>query len=288
VERIVLKALAKRPEDRFATAEEMSAALCSAMSEADIEPSARISMPRSFTTVEAPAEAVVVASGSARGEIANAAFAADETDAALGQHLDAERATRHTLGGAAVDAGTPARDNPSPLLATADTWVSGLTSGVSRLLPGISRFLTAERRGNVARAILSGLGVIAAYNVIAVWIDGLTGWWALLGRGWPLELIAVALGLCVIIYATKVVWLFIPAGILLGNGLIFAYCQITGRWSHWAFLWPLAPLVIGSSIWLTFRLARQDAAGREMARPLGCAVGVLSGLSAAVAHIFGR
>ena len=102
-----------------------------------------------------------------------------------------------------------------------------------------------------------------------------------------------------IIYVTKVVWLFIPAGILLGNGLIFAYCQITGRWAHWAFLWPLEPIVIGGSLWLAFRLAREGSTGREIARPLGCAVGVFSGLwiaiislavtvAVAVARVFGN
>ncbi|MBN1642134.1 MAG: serine/threonine protein kinase [Anaerolineae bacterium] len=299
VERVVLKALAKRPEDRFPSAEAMSTALSAALTEAGIEPSVRVSMPRSFTTAQAPAVSVVVASGTARAEFANAPFAGDETDADLGLRLDAERAEQLAVRGGVTSLDGPGRAELSRSLTIASTLVSGVSAVASRLLPGVSRFLTAEGKGRTARAILSGIGVVAVYNLIAVWIDGLTGWWTLLGRGWPMELIAAALGLCVIVYATKVVWLFIPAGILLGNGLIFAYCQVTGRWAQWALLWPLEPLIIGASIWLAFRLAREGSTGREIARPLGCALGVLSGvwiaiitlamtLAAAADRVFGR
>jgi hypothetical protein len=106
-----------------------------------------------------------------------------------------------------------------------------------------------------------------------VWIGGLSGRWGLFRTGWPLELLIISIGLFVIMYALNTVWLLIPSGILLGNGLIFAYCQLSGRWDHWAFLWPLEPIVIGGSIWLTFHLAR-DKQSRAMVRPIGCAFGV--------------
>jgi len=78
-ERVVLKALAKRPEERYQSAEEMAQALHRAAEEAGVELPAHISLPLSFTTAEAPSEPVAVFSGPAREKIQEAQFAADDT-----------------------------------------------------------------------------------------------------------------------------------------------------------------------------------------------------------------
>jgi tRNA A-37 threonylcarbamoyl transferase component Bud32 len=86
-ERIVLKALSKRPVDRHDSAEEMAQALWAAAEETGIEVPQRISLPLSFTTSAAPSESVAVFSGTSRERITDAGFAADDTDASIGQRL---------------------------------------------------------------------------------------------------------------------------------------------------------------------------------------------------------
>jgi serine/threonine-protein kinase len=296
VERVVLSALAKKPGDRFAHAEDMRAALRTACEQSAITVPECISMPRSFTTAGAPCESVAVLSGTARAGIGKAQFAIDETDATLRERLAAEQGEQAATTARNADwrppvaqgvASTAAYAAPTALpgaLASsrAVALLTQVNAAASRALPHLDRFLTSEKPGRLARAILSSMGVVLLYNLLAVWIGGVTGGWTLLTRGWPIELIVVALGLGVIMYATRVVWFLLPSAILLGNGLLFAYCQVTGRWAHWAFLWPLEPALVGGSVWLTIRLAQQDDASRALARPVGCALGMASAFWAAV------
>jgi hypothetical protein len=90
--------------------------------------------------------------------------------------------------------------------------------------------------------------------------------------------------------ATGSVWLLIPTGIILGNGYILTYYALTGFWRHWAFFWPLEPLLIGVTIWYTLRLAdREDGPGqvRRLAKAFERPTYVVLGIVVVVGAIVG-
>jgi serine/threonine protein kinase len=239
LERVVLKALAKRPEDRHQSASEMALALRQAVDEAEVALPVQISLSHSFTTVEAPSESVAVLSGTERQQIGDPDFAKDQTDTTLGQRLEAEDRAR-----------LPVEDV-----------VRDLAESVRRPLP-------------LWRAIVGSVALLLVYNLLALWGAGMTGWWEIFQRGWPVELFLVALGLCLIMYASSNIWLLMPAGIVLGNGALFSYYVISNNWSQWAFCWPFEPLVISGAVWSTIWLARRRELAQRLLRPLALVMGL--------------
>jgi serine/threonine-protein kinase len=227
-ERVVLKALAKDPADRYQSAEAMARALQEAAQQAQVELPQRISLPLSFTTQEAPSETVAVFSGAERESIKDADFASDETATTLrkGSALDRLRA------------GEP-------------------------LLKPIS-------------ALLLAMGLISLGNLAAFTVAGVTGLWAVFGRGWPLEFFLVAAGLCVVMHATGAPRMLIPLVILLGNGFIFTYCTFTGNWRHWIFLWVFEIWVIAGAIVAAVWLARKRERSRRLSRFIALILGPIA------------
>jgi serine/threonine protein kinase len=100
LERVIFRALAKTPADRFATAAEMATALKQAAVEADIELPDRLSPALSFSTTEAPGEPVAVFSGEERVNMPNPEAADDRTDSTLGEKLRIDARPKGFLAGA--------------------------------------------------------------------------------------------------------------------------------------------------------------------------------------------
>jgi serine/threonine protein kinase len=303
LERVVLKALAKDPADRYQGAPEMARALGEAAAEAEIEVPDVISLPFSstsgmgFTTSEEPAESVAVLSGTDRKQVLDAKFAGDRTDVTLGQQLETERRTggtaRKAVGAAERRAQRKATREAerrarhvAPRRAAHDKWWTA--SAFSR--PFSLSALSPERVG-AGWAVVGAVALVALVNLAMVWIGGATGIWEIYERGWPIELLAVSAGLALIMWATGSFWLLIPLGITLGNGLIFAYCQLANHWRAWIFLWPLEPILIGGSIWIAGRLARREDLPAHLSHDLGCALGlaalIWSALIGAVSVLIG-
>jgi serine/threonine protein kinase len=277
LERIVLKALSKAPDGRYASAREMADALFAAAETGHIEVPDKVSLPRSFNTPHAPSEAVAVLSGTERAGIADIKFAADDTDTHLRTTLPEPIAV-----GSEAPAAAPAQPtgfDKSVFERTAETIGRAVVKMGSHLvdaLPLVSQLLERHIRGRPARAILTALGVLALYNLSAVWLGGLTRWWGLLTTGWPIQLLVISLGLALLMYTLPTIWLLIPVGIILGHGILFTYCQLIGSWDHWAFLWPLEPILTGGTVYLTIWLGRHRSASGQLAASLGCALGAIS------------
>jgi len=278
LERIVLKALAKQPEERYQGVVEMAQALRQAAEDAGIALPEQISLPLSFTTAAAPDEAVAVISGTARDRVTDPGFAKDDTDASLGRRVAEARPA------------DPAA--PAPAVPIATQVLRPVAAAVNRLAEGVqaeARTPTekavserlAGKRG-VGMAILGTLGLLAAGNFVAVALGLITSDWSVFGRGWPMEVLWVGVGLCAIMYASRGPWLMVPIALVLGNGFLFAYCSMTGWWTHWIWLWMLEPFFLIGSIVVARNLSQRGAEGQETSRRLGWTLGRL-GLLVSVA-----
>ena len=201
-ERVMLKTLSKRPEDRYQSAPEMAQALRAAAGEAGVEVPERISLPPLAPKAPASAEPVAVYSGAARAELSDASFAADDTDTTLSAKIATERA-RHAT--AQADAGEPSHQA-------------------------------------VIRAAVGGVSLLVGYNLVALAVSGVMNNFALFSAGWPLELMLVGLFLSLLMDALDLIWMLIPSGLVLLVGAVlafFRYTQLWGRWALWALV-PLA------------------------------------------------
>jgi hypothetical protein len=242
---VALKALAKNPEDRYQSAQEMSEALFAAAKEAGVPVPERVSLPKSGLLRPRRAGQVAVFSGDSREQIDDAGFASGDTEITVGKTFP--RRTTGSLLKQARSFLTPPPD-------------------VGTIKPM-----------KVTQSVLAWLGTLVTVNMVMMWFSGIFGW-SVFGRTWPMEIIAVGLLFAALMAALPNYWLLIPGGILLGNGLIFTYYALTGWWTHWAYLWPLEPLVVGLAIVSPFLIQRQGKRGLWLTRRLGILFAILSGV----------
>ncbi len=232
-ERIVLKALAKSPEDRYQNAPEMAAALRQAAQDAGIIPPEHISLPLSFTTPDAPAESVAVYSGTSRAGLKAAPFAAADTTATQDGSWTGQLAQLKEQEAAKMP---PEKlDTAVPLVPSAP------------LPPVTGR--------QVAQAILTAFTIFISGNLILAMLLGVAN--DIFARGWPIEFLLIAAGFAHIMYKTRVIWLLIPIGFFLGNGFLLIYYNLSGNWHQWSYLWPLEIFLIMGVIWYTANKATQ-------------------------------
>ena len=240
LENVVLKALAKDPEDRFQTAPEMAAALQQSIAK-DLPSTVRPLAPPSGALAQQS-----VFSGIARKQITDRHFADADTDAGLRPLGDASRYP----------------ESVSPL---------------DKLFPRLTVRLGNLRIFNIGTAsgVFGGLTLFLFVNMIAVMFSTLGGQ-NIFPKAWPIEMFLAANLLLLIGWGVRSHWMMIPAGIVFGNALILAYCALTGRWSDWVFLWMLEPLVLWFSIAIPVTINKVQGAGPVWARAAGVFFSILS------------
>lgn len=112
-------------------------------------------------------------------------------------------------------------------------------AGLALTAPG---FLALSRPGFGA-FFIPGIPVLTTGSILM--FASVTGNWGIWALAWPLVVLAVALGFGLSAIFMRVAGLAIPAIIIGANGLVLAFCNITGLWGAWAILWPIEPLAVG-------------------------------------------
>ncbi len=127
-----------------------------------------------------------------------------------------------------------------------------LAAGTALTAPG----LLAVARPGLGAFFMPGLPVLVTGGILM--FASLTNRWEIWALAWPLVVLAVALGFGLSAVFMRVAGLAIPAVIIGANGLVLAFCNLTGLWSAWAILWPIEPLAVGLGL-LVVGIANRSA-----------------------------
>jgi hypothetical protein len=125
-------------------------------------------------------------------------------------------------------------------------------AGIGLTIPG---FFGIWRRG-FGSFFIPGIPVLTTGGILLY--ASLTDNWEVWVVAWNLEVLALALGFALSAVFMRVPALAIPAFIVGINGLMFAFCAVTGLWESWAILWPIEFLAVGLGL-LTLGIANGSA-----------------------------
>lgn len=117
--------------------------------------------------------------------------------------------------------------------------VTVVIAGIALTLPG---FLGFKKRG-FGSFFIPGIPVLTTGGILL--FASLFDRWNVWELAWPLEVLGLAVGFALAAIFMRVAGLAIPAIIIGVNGLMLAFCNLTGLWKSWAILWPIEPLAIG-------------------------------------------
>jgi len=127
-----------------------------------------------------------------------------------------------------------------------------LLAGIGLTLPGFFGFW---RRG-YGSFFIPGIPVLTTGAILLY--ASLTDNWDVWSVAWTLEVLALAIGFALAAFFMRVPGLAVPAFIVGVNGLMLAFCALTGLWQSWAILWPIEFLAVGLGL-LALGLANGSA-----------------------------
>jgi hypothetical protein len=116
--------------------------------------------------------------------------------------------------------------------------------GIGLTIPG---FFGISRRG-LGSFFIPGIPVLTTGAILLY--ASLTGHWEVWSVAWTLEILGLALGFALAAFFMRVPALAIPALIIGINGVMLAFCAVTGLWQSWAILWPIEFLSIGLGLFV--------------------------------------
>ena len=125
-------------------------------------------------------------------------------------------------------------------------------AGLGLTFPG---FLGFAHRGFGA-FFIPGIPVLTTGAILL--FASLTDHWEIWAVAWVLEILGLALGFVMAAIFMRVPGLAIPAFIIGANGMLLAFCAVTGLWQSWAVLWPVEFLAVGLGL-LVLGIANQSA-----------------------------
>jgi hypothetical protein len=103
--------------------------------------------------------------------------------------------------------------------------------------------VVGHRTPGLGVLFIPGLPILTTGGILM--INSLLNWWDAWAWLWPLEVLSVAVGFLLAAIFTRVVWFGIPAILIGVNGLVLAFCNVTGLWGWWSVLWTVEPLALG-------------------------------------------
>lgn len=236
LEHILLKALAKDPDDRYQNAAEMATAIQYVLDTSKADTVARPLVP--------PPGGIspnAVFSGAARKQITNSGFAKDDTDPDVVARLQAEEARFRANA-------NPPTGSPIPTEYTLPKIPPIRDIPIGKLkLPTISPLT----------GVFGGLGIWFAMNMFALMLLSFTGLNPF-AYGWAFEIFGVSILLLMIGWSVQNVWMLVPGLIVFGNACLLAYTSITGRWGDWLFLWMFELAIIAIAIYVPTQLSKME------------------------------